>query len=166
MVNKKIEKAINGQIREEFYSAYLYLALAAYYEAENLKGFGNWLKVQAQEELGHAMKFYNFLIDRGGNVALQPIAQPPAEFPSGSKAFALAYDHERKITALIHKLYELSRSEKDYAFEQLLHWFIDEQVEEEAQTLEIADKLKKIGDHSNGIFMLDHQLGKRKAPAE
>jgi ferritin len=163
MINKKIEKAINGQIKEEFYSAYLYLALSAYYASSNLQGFASWLSVQAKEELGHAMKFYHFLLERGGMIQLQPIAQPPAVYSGLTKAFPLAYAHEQKITNLINKLYELAKTEKDYAFEQFLHWFINEQVEEEATTLEISEKLKIIGEKSNGIFMLDHQLGKRTA---
>ena len=163
MITKKVQQAINDQINEELYSSYLYLALAAHYEAMNLKGFGTWLQAQAQEEISHAMKFYSFLIERGGTVSLQAIQQPPTKFPGADTAFRLAYDHERHITGRINALYELAKAQKDYAFEQFLHWFIDEQVEEEANTLEIAEILDRIGSHEQAIFMLDAKLGARKA---
>ncbi|MFA5134299.1 MAG: ferritin [Patescibacteria group bacterium] len=163
MVSKKVEAAINGQIQAELYSAYLYLAMSAYCASANYQGFASWLKVQAQEEVEHAMKFYAFLLDRSGTVALQAIQKPPTTFTSPLTAFEQAYGHEQKVTGMINVLYELARAEKDYAFEQFLHWFIEEQVEEEAQTLEIVQVLGKIGDAGNGIWMFDHQLGKRKA---
>ncbi|MBU0598184.1 ferritin [Patescibacteria group bacterium] len=162
MINKKIESAINGQIQAELYSSYLYLAMSAYCQSLNFKGFAHWLKMQAEEEVEHALKFYNFLLDRGGTVELLAIQKPPVSFVTPAKAFSQAYGHEQKVTGLINKLYELARQEKDYAFEQLLHWFIDEQVEEEAQTQEISEILAKLGGKGNGIWMLDHRLGKRK----
>jgi len=161
MINKKIAKAINQQINAELYSSYLYLALSAYYAGHNLLGFAGWLKKQAAEEITHAMKFYDFLLDRNGRPSWQAIDQPPAEFGTVVRAFRRSYEHECKVTGLIHKLYELAKAEKDYSFEQFLHWFIDEQVEEEAQTLQIAETLEQIGEKGSGIFMLDHQLGKR-----
>ncbi len=161
MVTKKIESAINGQIQAELYSSYLYLAMSAYCQKLNFKGFASWLQKQAEEEVGHAMKFYKFLLDRGGTVELRAIDKPPVSFASPLKVFQQAYAHEQKVTGLIGKLYELAKREKDYAFEQFLLWFIDEQVEEEAQTAEISGILSSIGDSGNGIWMLDHRLGKR-----
>lgn len=162
MINKKVEKAINGQIQAEFYSAYLYLSMSAYFESTNYKGFANWLKVQTQEELTHAMKFYNFLLDREGKVELQAIEQPPADFASPLEAFKAAHGHEKKVSKMIHGLYELARQEKDYPFEQFLHWFIEEQVEEEANALEVVEDLKKINNDSNGMLILDQKLGVRQ----
>jgi len=162
MVNKKITKAINSQIQAELYSAYLYLAMSAYCQSLNFNGFAHWLKLQTEEEVEHAMKFYNFLLERGGQVELLAIQKPPVTFTSPAKAFEQAYEHEQKVTGLINRLYELAKQEKDYAFEQFLHWFIEEQVEEEAQTSEIAEILAKVGDKGNGIWMMDHRLGKRQ----
>jgi len=162
MINKKVEAAINSQIQAELYSAYLYLAMSAYCESLNFKGFAGWLKVQAQEEVEHAMKFYKFLLERGGVVQLQAIQKPPVNFGSPAKAFSQAYEHEQKVTGLINKLYELAKAQKDYAFEQFLHWFIEEQVEEEANTAEISENMQKIGDKGNAIYMYDAYLGKRK----
>lgn len=161
MISKKIESAFNKQIAAEQYSAMLYLALAAYYESKNLKGFSAWLRVQYEEELTHAMKFFDFILERGGVIELSALPKPPAKFPPVHQAFALAYEHEQKVTGMIHGLYELALKEKDYPAQSFLKWFVDEQVEEEANTLEITEKLKLIGEKSNGIFMLDHQLGKR-----
>ncbi len=161
MVNKKIQDAINNQINAELYSAYLYLALAAHYEENNLKGFASWLQQQAAEEVEHAMKFYNFLFDVGGKPELKAINQPPATFPDPVKAFSLAYEHEQKVTGMIHDLYALAQNEKDYAFEQFLTWFIDEQVEEESSTLEIVEMLRQVGDNASALYMLDRQLASR-----
>ncbi|MFA6098101.1 MAG: ferritin [Patescibacteria group bacterium] len=162
MINKKVEKAINGQIQAELYSSYLYLAMSAYCTSLNFKGFAKWLKVQAGEEIKHAMKFYDFLHDRSGQVELLALQKPPVNFTSPTKVFQQAYGHEKKITGMINGLYELAKQEKDYAFEEFLHWFLDEQVEEEAQTYEVASVLEKIGEKGSGIWMLDHQLGERK----
>ncbi|MDD5040719.1 MAG: ferritin [Patescibacteria group bacterium] len=161
MISKKIQDAINDQINEELYSAYLYLALAAHYHAFNLKGIGTWLEAQAKEEIEHAMKFYNFMIARAGTVSLKTIKQPPTQLPPANKAFRLAYEHEQYITEKINQLYELAHAQKDYAFEELLHWFIKEQVEEEASTLEIAERLDQIGNQTHALYMLDAKLGKR-----
>ncbi|MFA6552867.1 MAG: ferritin [Patescibacteria group bacterium] len=161
MINKKVEAAFNKQIAEEQYSAMLYLALAGYYESMNFKGFGSWLRLQYEEELAHAIKFFNFIIERGGTAELSALPKPPTKLPPPHQAFSLAYQHEQKITKLIDSLYDLALKEKDYPSQSFLKWFIDEQVEEEASTLEITEKLKMIGDKSSGILMLDHQVGKR-----
>lgn len=161
MISKNIESAINKQIQAELYSAYIYLSMSAYVEAANFKGMENWLKVQAQEELTHTMKFYTFLQSREGIVELQAIEQPPKTFDSPLAAFQAAHEHEKKVSKMIHDLYELAREEKDYAFEQFLHWFIEEQVEEEANTLEVVEDLKKVGDDSNGMLLIDQKLASR-----
>ena len=162
MISQKIVEAINGQIKEEFYSAYLYLALAAHYEAAHLKGFYQWLMAQYEEEMQHAIKFYNYLLERDGKIELLQIDKPPTDFPPPHEAFKLAYAHEKKTTGLINDLYHLAQTEKDPAFEQFLRWFIEEQVEEEEGTLAIVGKLEKIGKDPTGLFMLDGQLGQQK----
>jgi ferritin len=161
MINPKIEKAINDQINAELYSAYLYLSMAAYFEGINRSGFAHWMHVQAQEEVKHAMKFYEYVYEKGGKVTLKAIDEPPAEWKSPLGVFENAYAHEIKVTGLIHKLVELARSEKDIATENFLMWYVAEQVEEEASADEIVQKLKLIKDSPNGLFMLDRELGQR-----
>lgn len=161
-MNKKIQDAINGQIKAEFYSAYLYLSMSAYCESQSFKGMANWLKIQYQEELTHALKFYHFLLDRGGKVELKAIDEPPSEFKSPLDIFEKTHEHEKMVTGLINGLYELAKEEKDYAFQELLHWYIKEQVEEEANTSEIAENLKQVGDDGNGLLLLDQKLGLRQ----
>jgi ferritin len=163
MLSKKVSQAINEQINAEMYSSYLYLAMAAYFEANNLPGFGKWMHVQAKEEHGHAMKFYKYVYDRLDRVTLKAIAAPPSEWKSPLAAFQEVLKHERKVTGLIHKLAELAEGEKDYATSVLLQWFITEQVEEEANADALVHKLTAIKDSANGLLMLDHQLGKRGA---
>jgi ferritin len=161
MIGKKMEDAINKQINAEFYSSFLYLSMSADFEEKNFKGFANWLKVQAGEEYEHAMKLYKHIIERGGRVKLTAIDGPKAEWKTALEAFEEAYGHEQKVTAMIYKLVEISKDEKDYAAESMLKWFVDEQVEEESQTLEIVDQLKMIGDSKGSLFMVDHKLAKR-----
>lgn len=161
MIKDTIVSAINDQIKEEFYSAYLYLALAAHYESAHLIGFAGWLKQQAQEELGHAMKFYTFLHDREGAVRLQAIPEPPHDLPEPHQAFRLTYEHEKKITQRISALVDLAKEAGDHAFEQFLQWFVAEQVEEESSTKQIVDTLELIGENRAGLYMLDRELGKR-----
>ncbi len=161
MINKKMEKAINKQINAELYSAYLYLSMSAYFESINLAGFANWMKIQAQEELAHAMKFYDYLIERGGRVTLLPIDVPQTTWSSPLSAFKDVYEHEQKVTRLIHNLMDLALTEKDHASVSMLHWFVDEQVEEESSADAIVEKLKLVGEKGRGIFMLDQQLGQR-----
>ncbi len=158
--------ALNDQLNHELYAAYLYLSMAAYLEQNNLPGFGHWMKVQSQEEVGHAMKFYNFILDRGGKVTLKTVAQPPAEFDSPLDIFKKALAHEQKVTGLINKLYELALSEKDYPAQVMLQWFIDEQVEEEKSASEIIAKLEMIGDSKSSLLYLDSELGKRSSEKE
>jgi ferritin len=161
MLSKKISEEMNAQIKHELASAYLYLAMSAQFEAENLPGFAHWMRVQAQEEVEHAMKFYNFIFDRNGNVVLQAIEQPPSNFGTPLEAFQKALDHEKKISGLINSIYASADKENDYASKVFLNWFVEEQVEEEKNATAIVETLKLIGDSKNGLFMLDRQLGSR-----
>lgn len=162
VIKEKMQKAINKQINAELYSSYLYLAMAAHFEENNLLGFAQWLKIQAKEENTHGMKFYEYVIERGGRVILTEIAAPPAEWKSPLAAFEAVYAHELKVTALINDLLELAKEEGDAASELMLQWFIDEQVEEEANAILIVEKLKMIKDAPQGLLMLDKELGERK----
>jgi ferritin len=161
MIDKKLEDALNNQVNAELYSAYIYLAMAAYFEGINLGGFSKWMRVQAQEEVGHAMKIFDFVFERDGQVELAAIEKPALEWKSPLDAFQAAYNHEQKVTGMIHDLVELARSNKDYATENFLGWFVEEQVEEESSALEIVNNLKLIKDSPNGMFMLDARLGQR-----
>jgi ferritin len=163
MLSKKLQDAMNEQIKNELYSAYLYLSMSAYCEAANLPGFAHWMRMQAQEEEAHAMKFYDFIYERGGRVVLQAIDQPPFEFPSPLAVFEQTLEHEQKVTGMINDLYALAVEEKDYASQIFLQWFVTEQVEEEASATQILETLKMIGDKGHALIMLDRQLGSRGA---
>jgi ferritin len=162
VIKDKVAKAINKQINAELYSSYLYLAMAAYFESANLKGFAHWMKLQAKEEDAHAMKFFDYVLERGGKVDLMKIDEPPAEWKSALAAFENAYAHELKVTQLINDLLKTAKAEDDTATESLLKWYIDEQVEEEAHASEIVAKLKAIKEAPGGLYMLDKELGERK----
>jgi len=162
VISSKMQKAINKQINAELYSSYLYLAMAAYFEANNWLGFAKWLKIQAQEENSHAMKFYEYVFERGGRVTLEEIAAPVSNWKSPLDAFEEVYAHELKVTGLINDLLKLAKQENDSATVSMLKWFIDEQVEEEAVALLIVDTLKLVKDSVQGLFMMDAQLGERK----
>lgn len=162
MLNKIIQDAINEQINQELYSSYLYMAMAAHFDAENLPGFAHWMKLQADEERSHAMKFYSYIYDRGGKVTFKAISQPPSKYKSPLDIFKQVLEHEQKITKLINKLYELSIKEKDYPTEMMLHWFINEQVEEEKNDNEIINQLEMLGDSSAMLMMIDRRLAERK----
>jgi len=161
MINNKVQKAINEQIKDELYSGYLYLAMAAYLESADWSGFAHWMRTQADEELSHALKLYEYLNERGGRVELQTIDAPPKEFDSPLDVFEKAYAHEQHVTQLIHTLYETAAAEKDYATQSMLKWFIDEQVEEEDNTSTIVAQLCLAGDKGNALLMLDRVLGER-----
>lgn len=166
MLNKKLEKALNKQINEEFYSSYLYLAMSAWFETKNLLGFANWMKMQSKEEYVHAEKIYNYVFTKGGLVTLEAIAQPRTEWKSVLDAFENTYEHEQHITKCINDLVDISVQEKDHATNAFLQWFVNEQVEEEATAQKIVDDLKMVGDNNYGIFMLDREMGTRQASAE
>jgi ferritin len=156
-----VEKAINTQIRDELDSAYLYLSMSAHFEAANLPGFARWMRLQAQEEMGHAMRLFDHVVERGGKVVLQAIAKPESEFGTPLSIFEAALAHEKKITALIEKLFETAAAKKDYAAQLALQWFIGEQVEEEKNASGIVEQLKLVGDNPAALLMMDRALGAR-----
>ncbi len=161
MLSDKIQEALNAQLNAELYSAYLYAAMAAYFRAANLAGFENWMRVQVQEELSHATKFYDFVNERGGRVRLAPIEGPPAEWDSPSAVFNHVLQHEQKVTGLINDLVDLAAAEKDHATDNFLRWFVAEQVEEEASAEAVRQKLKLGGAAGSALFILDADLGAR-----
>jgi ferritin len=161
-IKGKVGKALNKQINAELYSSYLYLAMAAYFESRNWMGFAHWMEVQSKEENEHAMKFYGYVLERGGEVILEDIKASEANWKTPLSVFEAVYEHELKVTGLINGILKVARDENDAATESMLKWFIDEQVEEEANAKLIVEKLKLIKDSANGLFMLDHELGERK----
>lgn len=161
MLSKKMQDAINEQIKNELYSGYLYLAMAAYAEDQNLPGFAHWMKAQCQEEVEHAMKFFGYIAERGGRVELKAIDEPPVEFDSPTALFEMTLEHEKKVTGLINDLYELALEEKDYPSQVLLQWYIKEQVEEEATASEILESLKMAGAKGQALVMMDRALAHR-----
>lgn len=164
MYNEKLRKSINEQINKEFYSSYLYLAMAAHFDANALPGFASWMKVQASEEWGHGMRFYDYLTEVGATVELAAISLPPAKFGTPKEIFEQVLAHERTVTASINAIYELSKAERDPKTELMLHWFINEQVEEEKNDRDILDQLEMSGGTPFGLMFLDqHVMGKRKA---
>ena len=165
MLSPKMQKALNNQLNAELFSSYLYLSMAGHFEATSLPGMATWMKFQAQEELGHALKFYSFIGERNGNLLLTQIEGPQSEWSAPLEAFEDAYEHEQKVTNLINELANLAREEKDHATETFLQWFITEQVEEESTVSTIVDQLKLVGDNGVALFMVDGQLGQRVAPA-
>jgi ferritin len=154
-------KEVNDQIKHEMFSAYLYLSMSAHFEASNLPGFAKWMRIQAQEETGHAMKFFDFLVDRGGKITLEAIAQPPVDFGTPQAIFEQVLEHEQFVTARINTLYALAVKENDFASQVFLNWFVTEQVEEEKNATSILETLKMIGDRSTAIYQLDRHVGKR-----
>ena len=165
MLSEKLSDALNTQINKELYSAYLYTAMAAYCDANNLPGFGHWMMMQAQEEVGHAMKMYTYMNDRGNRVVMKAIDEPPADYDSPLDVFEKTLEHEQTVTQLINNLYGLSLSENDYQAQIFLQWFVSEQVEEEKSVSEVIDMLKMVGDKGHGLLMIDKQLAARMAPA-
>ncbi len=163
MFNAKLSKAINEQINKEFYSSYLYLAMAAHFDAKALPGFARWMKAQAAEEWEHGMKFYEYLYEVDSSVELKGIDTPPVKFGSPKEIFEQVLEHEKSVTASINAIYELAKKENDPKTELMLHWFITEQVEEEKNARDILDQLEMAGNNSFGIMFLDkHVLGARK----
>lgn len=161
MLNKKLEEALNAQINAEFWSAYLYLSMSSDMSDKGMAGVANWFAIQFKEEQDHAMKFFNYVISRGGKVTLKPIVKVDTEWKSPLAAFEQTLQHEEKVTSLINDLYALAEQEKDYATQSMLKWFIDEQVEEEENAKAIIDTLKLIGDNGYGLYQLDKELATR-----
>lgn len=161
MLSKNMLGEMNDQIKHEMFSSYLYLSMAAHFEASNLPGFAKWMRIQAQEELGHAMKFFDYMVDRGGKINLQAIAQPPVDFGTPQAIFEQVLEHEQFVTARINTLFALAVKESDFASQIFLNWFVTEQVEEEKNATSILETLKMIGDRSTAIYQLDRHVGKR-----
>ncbi len=161
MLTEKMLEAINEQINRELYSEYLYLSMAAYLEEEGLSGFSNFMRVQVLEERSHAMKMYDYVLERGGKVILKQIDQPQVDFESALEIFTLALGHEKFISKSINELMDVAIAENDHATRSFLNWFIDEQVEEEASMDTIVSQLKIIGGKGHGLLMMDRELGQR-----
>lgn len=161
MIKENVLKALNSQLNAELYSAYLYLAMEAYFESIDLSGFANWMRAQAQEELVHAIKFYDYIVQRGERVDLASIDEPQKEWDSPLAVFEHVYEHEKKVTGLINNLVNLSTSESDHATTNFLQWYVAEQVEEEESANGVLQRVKLTADSPGGLFMLDTELGQR-----
>ncbi len=161
MISKKMETAINEQINAELYSAYLYLAMSAWCENQNLKGFANWLRVQYKEETDHALKFHDYVLSRGGNIVLKKIDAPVMKWKNIIEIFEKVLTHEQHVTSLINNLVHLSETEKDYATHTMLQWYVNEQVEEEANATDILQQLKLFEGKGASLFMMDRELKQR-----
>jgi ferritin len=159
--NKKVEEILNKQVNAEFWSAFMYLSMASWFESKGLKGFANWMRVQYQEESAHALKIYDYIITRGGEAKLAQLDAVPLEWKSIMHVFEETYKHECKVTDLIHGCYNVAADERDHASTNMLQWFIDEQVEEEQNVIALIDQLKLIGDNGQAIYMLDKELATR-----
>jgi ferritin len=164
MLSDRMQKALNGQLNAEIYSSYLYLSMNAYFKSANLDGFANWMNAQAQEELMHAMKFYDFIHQRGGRVLLTAIDTPPTDWDSPLSVFEDTLQHEQKVTGFINELVEIAMEERDHATQIFLQWFVTEQVEEEENVGSVLEQLKLLGDARQGLFMMDRELASRQAP--
>jgi len=165
MLSENMQDALNAQINAELYSSYLYLAMAAYFESQNLLGFANWMHKQSDEENGHGMKFYHYINCRRGRVLLTQLESPKTQWKSPLAVFEDSLKHEQKVTGLINKLMDLAIGESDHATISFLKWFVDEQVEEEANVDAVIQDLKRIGDAPQGLFILDRELAGRKGEA-
>lgn len=161
MLAKPMEKALNQRVNVELESAYLYLAMAAYFEEANLSGFGHWMKTQAKEELMHGMKIYDYILERGGSVTLGKVEAPTKTWKSPLAAMQATYEHEKMVTKGINDVVTLARGANDYATEIFFQWFVTEQVEEEDTALKIVDRLKLLQEAPGGLYMMDRELGSR-----
>jgi len=162
MLSKTLQQRLNDQIQKEFYSSYLYLAMAAHFESANLPGFASWMKKQAEEERGHAMRLWDHVYDRGGKVELKAIEQPPTAYGKPLEVIQQLLEHEQKVTASINALYAQALKDGDVAAQVCLQWFVTEQVEEEKNATELVEQLKMAGDKGFGaLFMDKHVLGAR-----
>ena len=166
MLSKTLEKALNEQLNNEYYSAFLYLSMASYFESANLLGMASWMRMQYEEEVMHAMKIFDMITDMEGRVVLKQVEGPPTEFDSVISVFEKTLKHERNVTKMINGIYALAQKENNYAVQSALQWFIDEQVEEEKSVLEIVNQLKMIGDETTPLLMLDNKLGDRQDTPE
>ena len=165
MMSKTMQDAMNEQMKHEFYSSYLYLSMSAFCDRANLPGLARWMRAQAQEEIKHAMKIFDHVLDRGGKVELQQLGRPPADFTSPKEVFDQAHKHEQQVTASINKVYGLAVDERDFASTAFLDWFVKEQVEEEKTSGLLAEQFRMVGEDRPGLLMLDRELGQRKSGA-
>jgi ferritin len=163
MLSDKLLKSLNEQINNELFAAYQYLAMAEYFAAQNLDGFAHWMRLQREEEIAHAMKIFDFVIDRDARVTLAPIAAPEATFASPLAVLKKALDHERSVTAKINTLYAAAKGENDYPTEAIMQWFVLEQVGEEASALKLVERLEMAGDDKAALLILDREVGQRTA---
>ena len=161
MLTKRMEEELNKQINAEYWSAYLYLSMSAYLENIGLAGTASWMRIQYQEEISHALKFFDYIVERGGRVILQPIDKVPNEWNGIVNIFEETLKHEQKVTSLINNLMDIAIEEKDHASKSFLQWYVDEQVEEESGVQTILDQLKMVEGKGNGLFMIDKELGQR-----
>ena len=162
-LTSKLEKALNDQLNLELRSSYIYMGMAAHFARTPFSGFAKWMEIQTKEESEHATKFFKYIVDRGGKVTLQAIAEPKSDYPSPLVAFQTSLGHEQHVSASISSLFELAMAEKDFATLAFLQWFLDEQVEEEKNVNEVIAKLEMVGDNRNGIFQVNKLAGKRGA---
>lgn len=161
MLTKRMEEELNKQINAEYWSAYFYLSMSAYLDNEGLAGSANWMRIQYQEEISHALKFFDYIVERGGRVDLMPIAEVPKNWNGIIDIFNETLNHERVVTGLIYNLMDIAIEEKDHAAKSFLQWYVDEQVEEESGVQTILDQLKMVEGKGNGLFMIDKDLGQR-----
>ncbi len=160
-LSNKLERVLNDQINLELCSAYAYFGMAAYFERTAFTGFGKWMELQSREELGHANRFFKYIVERGGRVTLQAISEPKSDYKSPLEAFKVSLGHEQKVSAAICAIYELAAEEKDFATLSFLKWFLDEQVEEEKNVGTILAQLELVGDNRSGLYQIDLQAGRR-----
>ncbi|MCB1163724.1 MAG: ferritin [Candidatus Krumholzibacteriia bacterium] len=163
MLSKAMEAALNDQVKNELYSAYLYLAMAAWFEERNLSGFAHWMRLQNQEETLHAMKLFDYILERGGQVRLGEIDAPPSDWANSLEVFEFTMEHEQSVTTSINKLVDLAIKESDHASNAHLQWFVNEQVEEEASVDAVVKQLRLVGDAGHALFMIDRELSQRSA---
>jgi ferritin len=160
-MNDKVRTLVNDQIAHEFHAAYTYLAIAAHFESQNYEGFAKWMRMQAKEETGHAMRLFDYLVERGERIELNEIPQPKQDYGTPLDAFRMALEHERKVTGQINAMYEAAVEAKDYPTQVMLQWFIQEQVEEEDVTGTAVEQLEMAGDNKAALLFLDGRFGAR-----
>lgn len=161
MLNKEVESALNDQINAEFYSSYLYLSMAAWFEGNDLPGMARWMRIQSTEEWQHALKFYRYVMDRDGGVLLQGIDEPPREWESPLDVFKVGHEHEQTVSNSINDIVDLALKARDHATNNFLQWFVAEQVEEEATVRDICSRLRLVGNEGRGLFLIDQELASR-----
>ncbi len=163
MIGKRMQDAMNEQIKHELESAYLYFSMVAYFESTGMEGMAQWMRVQTQEEVGHAMRFFDHIAERDGRVELSALSKPQKDWASPLEAFKAAYEHEQFITGKINDLVKVATEEADHAAGIMLQWFVTEQVEEEASTSRVVQMLEQVSDSGTGLLMVDRELGTRTA---